>query len=135
MCPNDLDELGRLFHAAYVGTVDYEGESEADARAAVAATFDGEFGAFVSLASVVIEFEGRLASAAFVTLWEGRPLLAFTVTRPEFKGRGLARLCVAASMQALAAGGRRELDLFVTETNTPARALYERLGFRAASAA
>lgn len=55
--------------------------------------------------------------------------------RPEFKGRGLARLCVAASMQALAAGGRREFDLFVTETNTPARALYERLGFRAASAA
>jgi predicted GNAT family acetyltransferase len=126
---DDLDALGTLFYTAYRGTVDDEGESPEEARGVVQAAFDGEFGPFVPDASMVVESGGALLSAAFVTEWQGLPLLAFTVTRPESKGQGHARRCTAASMQALAAAGHRELRLFVTETNVPARVVYERLGF------
>lgn len=129
MVPEDLEALGALFHAAYVGTVDYEGESPEEAVAAVAATFDGEFGTFVPEASRVVDRAGQLLSASFITLWQGRPLLAFAVTRPGFKGLGLSRRCTGAAMHALALAGHAELDLFVTDTNAPALALYARLGF------
>ena len=126
---HELDALATLFHTAYLDTVDYEGESLDEARGVVQAAFDGEFGRFVPEASMVVESGGELLSASFITVWEGLPLLAFTVTRPESKGQGHARRCTAASMQALAAAGHHELRLFVTETNAPARVVYERLGF------
>jgi ribosomal protein S18 acetylase RimI-like enzyme len=126
---HELDALAALFHSAYLDTVDYEGESPDEARGVVQAAFDGEFGRFMPEASMVVESDGALLSAAFVTEWQGLPLLAFTVTRPASKGQGHARRCTAASMQALAAAGHRELRLFVTETNVPARVVYERLGF------
>lgn len=133
MSRQDLEALGALFHAAYVGTVDYEGESPEEAVAAVAATFDGEFGTFMPEASMVVERDGQLLSASFITLWQGRPLLAFAVTSPGFKGQGLSHRCTRAAMHALARAGHAELDLFVTDTNEPALALYARLGFDQAS--
>ena len=131
---DDTEALGRLFHAAYAGTVDDEGETEEEAIAVVRATFAGDFGVFVDDASMVVERDGQLVCAALVTVWNGKPLLAFAVTAPEWKGRGLSRQCVAAAMQALAAAGQRELHLFVTESNLPALAVYRRLGFEAAGA-
>lgn len=135
MTKEDIPQLGKLFLAAYVGTVDYEGESEQEAIEAVEATFGGEFGEFVEASSLVIEQSGRLTSAAFITLWQGQPLLAFSVTAPEFKGQGFAGKCISASMRALAAAGYRELHLFVTSSNASALSAYNRLGFSVASAA
>jgi GNAT superfamily N-acetyltransferase len=135
MTREDIPLLGKLFLEAYFGTVDYEGESEQEAIEAVQATFDGEFGEFIEASSLVIEHSGRLTSAAFVTLWQGQPLLAFSVTAPEYKGQGFAGQCIAASMRALAAAGYRELHLFVTSSNASALSVYNRLGFSVASAA
>lgn len=132
MSAADIEPLGRLLHAAYLGTVDYQGESESEAVAAVQATFDGDFGALVEEASLLVERDGTLLAASFVTLWEDRPLLAFAVTAPGSKGQGLSRGCVAASMRALALAGHRELHLYVTQTNLPALKAYDRLGFRPA---
>lgn len=125
----DLEALGTLFHAAYVGTVDYEGESVQEARAAVLATFQGEFGAYVPGASMLVEQAGVPIAATFITMWQGKPLLAFAVTCPQHKGRGHCQACTAASMAALASMGHDELHLFVTRTNTPALKAYARLGF------
>ena len=135
MTPEDIPRLGKLFLAAYVGTVDYEGESEQEATAAVQATFKGEFGEFLGAASSVIERSNKLVSASFITLWQGQPLLAFSVTAPEHKGSGLAGKCIGASMQALVRAGYEELHLFVTATNASALSVYNRLGFSVASAA
>jgi GNAT superfamily N-acetyltransferase len=129
MTRSDIDRLGSLLFAAYRGTVDDEGETEAEAVAVVRSTFDGEYGAMIPEASLLLEDAGELVSASFVTLWRGGPLLAFAVTHPDRQGQGLSRLCTRAAMQALARAGHTELHLFVTETNAPARALYERLGF------
>ena len=129
MAREDAVALGRLFLDAYVGTIDYEGETEADAAGVVQSTFDGEFGEFVRHASMVVEEGGELVSASFVTLWKGAPLLAFSVTAPPHKGRGLAGLCIRASMRALEGAGYSELHLFVTPGNDPALSAYNRLGF------
>jgi ribosomal protein S18 acetylase RimI-like enzyme len=129
MVRSDAPALGRLFYAAYLGSVDYEGESEADALAVVTGTFDGEYGAWIAPASMLLEEAGQPVSASVVTTWQGRPLLAFAVTHPARKNEGLSRTCTTAAMQALARAGHRELYLFVTGTNAPACALYRRLGF------
>lgn len=134
MTQADTKGLGELVYAAYVGTVDYEGESRADAAAVVEATLNGEFGEFMHAASMLAESATRIISASFITTWQDRPLVAFAVTDPDHKGKGHARRCITAAMQALARSGHRELHLFVTPTNRPALTLYRRLGFAVASA-
>lgn len=125
----DSASLGKLFFDAYVGTIDYEGETKQDAHHAIEASFRGDFGDFDTQASMVIERNGILVSATFITSWKLNPLLAFVVTAPSWQGRGLARNCTIASMRVLAKMGHRELRLFVTPGNEPATALYKRLGF------
>ena len=101
----------------------------------VRSTFDGEFGEFLGQASVVMERKDELVSASFITLWDGQPLLAFSVTTLADKGSGFAGECITASMQVLEHAGYKELNLFVTTTNAPALSVYRRLGFSVASAA
>lgn len=48
----------------------------------------------------------------------------------EYRGTGLGRALLAKSSQTLADAGFEALSLTVTESNTPAVALYERFGFR-----
>lgn len=125
----DVAELGALLFAAYRGTVDDEGESEAAARAEIEKTYAGEYGAFVPGCSRVVERDGRLVSATLITRWQGRPFVAFSVTDPACKRTGLARACMVAAMQCLRAAGETELRLVVTLANTPALSLYNSLGF------
>jgi ribosomal protein S18 acetylase RimI-like enzyme len=50
--------------------------------------------------------------------------------RPWARGRGAGEALVAAVMGWARAGGARQVHLWVTETNDPARRLYQRCGFR-----
>jgi ribosomal protein S18 acetylase RimI-like enzyme len=129
MRADDLAALGTLFYAAYRDTVDHDGESEQEAHDVVQATWTGAHGTLLPEASMVLERDGQLLSAVFVTRWQARPLLAFAITHPLRKGQGLAADCTRAALQALARLGHDELRLFVTPANAPALALYRRLGF------
>jgi ribosomal protein S18 acetylase RimI-like enzyme len=117
-----------MFHA-YIGTADYEGESEEQAAAEIGRTFAGGYGLLNAAGSQVFEQEGRILSATLVTTWQGRPFVAFSMTHPEAKNRGLAGTCMRAAMSVLVSQGHRELRLVVTRANAPALALYTRLGF------
>ncbi len=121
--------LGTLMHRAYLGTIDYEGETIEDAIAEVRKTFAGEHGALMNACSTLIERDRNLVSATLVTRWRDSPFIAFSMTDPLFKRRGLARACLISSTNKLAAAGERELRLVVTLANEPAMALYESLGF------
>lgn len=129
--PRDEDRiaLARLMLAAYAGTADDEGGTEADALAEVDRTFAGGYGTFMRDVSRVVEVDGQIASAALVTRWRERPLLAFSMTLPDRKRRGLARACLLGAIDALRAAGETELLLVVTRANEPAVRLYERMGF------
>ena len=126
----DVEALGALLYHAYLGTVDYAGESEADAVREVERTFAGGYGEFLPVFSRLAEHEGGPVSAALITRLEGAPFLAFSVTHSRHQRTGLARACIISAMQALAAAGERELRLVVTVANAPAVSLYQGLGFR-----
>jgi ribosomal protein S18 acetylase RimI-like enzyme len=125
----DREPLARLMIAAYRGTVDDEGETEADALAAMDMLFAGEFGEYDGEASEVVERDGDIVAATLLTTWEGSPFVAFSMTTPAHQREGLARGGLLRAMGRLAARGEACLDLVVTSANEPAVALYRRLGF------
>lgn len=127
---DDAEALASLMHEAYRGTIDDDGETLDDAGEEIRKTFAGEYGEPLDACSFVAAWpDGRLASASLITVWEGVPLVAFTMTHPEAKGKGLAGALLARSLDTLSRLGYREVSLVVTEGNEPATGLYEWLGF------
>jgi L-amino acid N-acyltransferase YncA len=125
---DDSSRLGRLFHQAYEGTVDDEGETEFDALHEVAQTFDGKYGDFSWSASPVAEIGQLLVSSSLVTLWREFPLLAFTVTLPQYQNNGIVSHIISQSAELLREAGFHELRLVVTRSNSASN-LYRKLGF------
>jgi ribosomal protein S18 acetylase RimI-like enzyme len=125
----DSERLAGLMLAAYRGTVDDEGETDADALAAIDVLFAGEFGAFDAAVSEVVERDGVIVAATLLTDWDGGPFLAFSMTDPGHQRQGLARGGLLRSMCHLADRGETRLDLVVTAANDRAVALYRHLGF------
>jgi GNAT superfamily N-acetyltransferase len=130
---SDEPALAQLMLEAYRGTLDNHGERLDHAHAEVRRTFSGGYGRMLWDASFVIEAEGgqtALASASVLTLWQDRPLLAFSLTHPRARRRGLAATLIGASARTLGLQGYAQLALVVTRGNTPAERLYEKVGFR-----
>ena len=127
----DGTALGLLAYAAYRGSVDDNGEHEAWHVADLTAALAGEYGRFMEPVSRAVPDGDRFAAAVIFTWWDEMPLLAFCLTHPDHQRRGLATRLVTHAARELAADGHDAMHLAVTATN-PARALYERLGFREA---
>jgi GNAT superfamily N-acetyltransferase len=70
-------------------------------------------------AGIVGAFEPQPGTAELVSMW----------VRPEVRGRGVARALVQTVVQWARGEGHACVHLWVTETNNPARRLYERCGF------
>jgi RimJ/RimL family protein N-acetyltransferase len=128
----DLEALGSLMFDAYRGTIDYEGETREEAAREVYAVLAGEYGPFFEDCSYVIEDEGKLLSASMVVLSDkvDSPLLAFSMTHPDHKRKGMAEFLLMASINWLFDANYQELYLVVTGGNIGAIRLYEKLGFR-----
>jgi GNAT superfamily N-acetyltransferase len=128
----DQRQLADLLLDAYRGTVDDEGEGPEEAAAEVARLLGGAYGAFDAAASEVVELGGAIVAATLVTEFEGRPLIAFSLVHPSWRRRGLGRAGLVRTLDRLRSAGWSEVRLAVTETNLPARSLYEQVGFRPA---
>ena len=128
--PSDVPALGVLMLAAYRGTVDDEGETEADAIAEVQGTLSGEYGPFLADCSFAVDDDARIVGASLVTLWEGQSISTYLVVHPDMQRRGLGTFLMATSGNALVRAGYTHVDLFVTEANEPAVSLYRKLGFQ-----
>ncbi len=132
--PADTNALAALMLDAYRGTVDDEGEDLEDAVGAIEALFGGDFGELDFAASVVFRVEREPVAATFVTQYEGRPLIAFSMTRPGAARRGFARRGLHHAFGVLARAGETEVHLVVTDGNDPAAGLYLAEGFSAVDA-
>jgi GNAT superfamily N-acetyltransferase len=128
----DGPALGVLAHAAYRGSVDDNGEHEAWHVADLTSALEDEYGRLMTPVSRAVPAGNELIAATLFTWWDDLPLLAFCLTHPEHQGRGLATRLITHAARELAAEGHEAMHLAVTQTN-PARALYERLGFREAA--
>ena len=125
-----VEELGELMYAAYQGSVDYEGESLEETVREADHTLCGIYGDVIFDASFIAWKGDEAASVTVVTGYEKRfPLLAFSLTRPEYRNRGLARHLISRSMESLVRRAIPQLYLVVTEENVGALALYRKLGF------
>jgi GNAT superfamily N-acetyltransferase len=127
----DGPALGVLAYAAYHGSVDDNGQHEAWHVADLTSALEDEYGRLMTPVSRAVPDGNELVAATLFTWWYDLPLLAFCLTHPDHQGRGLATRLVTHAARELAAEGHEAMHLAVTATN-PARALYERLGFREA---
>lgn len=125
----DAEKLAELVLAAYRGTIDDEGETPDETLEMVRQLFAGEYGVMLWNVSELCLSQGRPVAATICTVWQGRPFVAFMVTAPEWKGRGLARAGLTRAINRLAAAGDPLLRLVVTVGNVPAEKLYTSLGF------
>lgn len=133
----DAHDLAILMYSAFRGTIDDEGETFADAVREIEKTLAGDYGKLLLECSFVIE-EGEFLSSACLISWfdlHAAPLVVFSMTRLEHKGRGMARFLLQQSINTLLDRGHTQLTLIVTDGNKPAQNLYGSLGFQELSAA
>jgi ribosomal protein S18 acetylase RimI-like enzyme len=130
LVPSDAEPVGRLLYDAFHGGVDDEGETVDDAVAVVRELFAAPTVDDLRLdASFVIERSGRLIAAVVTANLTDEPFIAYLMTEPAERRRGLGRCLVLAVLTALAKAGDQSVTLWVTDTNSPALALYEQLDF------
>lgn len=132
----DVDRLAILMDRACRNTIDWERETPEQCRDEMHGTLSGKYGPFLADASFVIvglptldSLEGDILAASLVTLWNEKPLLAFSMTAPDAQGKGYAGFLIERSISALVKHGYPEFFLVVTGGNTAAERLYARLGF------
>lgn len=128
----DIDSLGVLMLESYRCTIDYDGENLEDANSEIQSTLNGKYGPLLEQCSFLKEKNGQILSACIVTWSEDvkLPLLAFSMTHPDSKNKGIATFLLKKSINALLAQGYKELYLVVTKNNIAAHHLYEKIGFR-----
>lgn len=78
----------------------------------------------------VIEDGGRIVATTLLSFPPGAGYVSSVVVDPAHRRRGLARRLLEEARRAAARRGRPFVVLDVLESNTPARALYESLGYR-----
>ncbi|KWV30999.1 GNAT family N-acetyltransferase [Micromonospora rifamycinica] len=81
-------------------------------------------------ASTVAETDGALVALSLVKRDGDRMWSDFTATRPEYRGRGLARLTKQTALHRAAGNGVRTAYTSNDEANAPMLAVNERLGYR-----
>lgn len=125
LIPTDREPLARLMLDAYVGTIDYEGETlteaieEVDSWLASTPMLGHSYGAFV---------DGRLVSAVLFMVVDGAPLIRSVMTDPDHKGHRFGRAVTHAALESLRAAGYPFVTLYITKGNTPSERMFASVG-------
>ena len=130
----DLDLAGDLLHAAYSPQAARHfaphGTAAEWRRYLANMVEQTACGVFDPLATRVVRQQCTLrALALMMTIGPRTAHLAQMVVHPHERGKGIAGQLLKEAATIAAAAGREEMTLLVSESNTPARRLYERLGF------
>lgn len=132
----DTQVLAELMLDAYRGTIDYDDETLDDAVSEVQAYLAGQRGGRPLLGVSRLAFEGSvLVSACLAGDWLERqcPVIAYVMTRAEWKNLGVGQQVLCAVLRALREQGHRRVWAVITEGNTPSERLFGRLAFQRVS--
>jgi ribosomal protein S18 acetylase RimI-like enzyme len=129
-----IELLQRLDARGFRGSVDESllADTPGENARLLAELIGGTYGRFLAEASrVLVERDGTPAAAILCAEQSARTAVVLdAVVDPSWRRRGLGLYLFRWSIQALRALGYATVQLWVTEANAPARALYDRLGFR-----
>ena len=121
----DEPALARLLLDAYRGTIDDEGETEADAEAAIGYSF----ACLRPEASFVATAADELVAMSFVVIVGDRHYIDPVATAARWKERGVGTAAVLASVGAVADSGATEIGAVITDGNVASERLFAGLGF------
>jgi predicted N-acetyltransferase YhbS len=120
---HDDDAPGRLTERAYAGTIDDDLGDNSDGVAEIAGW--RAHGAVASASFVAAADDGLPVAASLVAKNSAKAFwIAYVITDPEWKGRGLGTAVVAASLGAL---GGTAVSAGVTDGNKPSERLLRSL--------
>ena len=126
----DLPLLAESIFDAYLDTADAIHDATlADAIAEVQSYLDGDSGEPLLDCSFIALDEDFPVSASLISLYQDIPLLAYTFTTSDWKGKGLSIALTQLSMNALAARGYDQLTTFIADVDTDNEQIYKTLGF------
>ncbi|MFI9379770.1 GNAT family N-acetyltransferase [Kutzneria sp. NPDC052558] len=124
LTPDDDTALGTLMERAYAGTIDDDLGDNNDGAVEIAAWRQR---AIADASFVAVGEDNQPLAASLVSPGrDGTAMIAYVITDPQCKGRGLGTAVVAASLQALPGA---VVLAGVTDGNTPSERLLTSLGF------
>ena len=123
----DSKELAPLFHSAYHGSVDDEGETLQDWGEIIEDIKADKFGERIDDASFIICKNGELTSGIIIGLEDDYPYIISLVTAPTYQRQGLATKLILSASKVLKEK-YKELILYVNENNINAIDLYIKMG-------
>lgn len=129
----DAPALAELMIDAYRGTIDDDGETYEDAFAEVHAYLNGERGGPPWLTISRQAFvDTRLVGACLVSQWSERqlPIIAYILTRADWKRRGIGRQILSSVLEVLRENGFSEVRAVITQGNEPSENLFRQMGFQ-----
>ena len=124
--PTDRDALSHLILDAYRGTIDYEGETLAEAAVEIGSWLDDPTSRLDC--SLCAESDGSIVAGVLVSDWDDTQLIGIVMTAAAYKQRGLGRLVTQSALEALSAAGSDRVALYITEGNTASEKLFASLG-------
>ena len=128
----DHQLLADLMLDSYRDTIDYDGETIADAISEVGSYFSGLPEDSTLLDSSWLGFmQNSLVCASLVGFWEDRnsPIISYVMTASQWKGKHLATSSVTRSLHSLAESNHTQVYAVITEGNVPSEQVFRHIGF------
>ena len=126
----DQQILAELMLDSYRGTIDDDGETIDDAIREVDSYFSHQDSGWFDYSWLAF-IENDLVCASLVGFWKDRnsPIISYVMTASQWKGKQLATLGVARSLQSLAENSYTKVYAVITDGNVPSEKIFGRLGF------
>jgi RimJ/RimL family protein N-acetyltransferase len=126
---DDVPTLAALMLDAYRGTVDYDGETIAQAQMEVEDFFQGAYGQPLLDCSRLGFIKEALVTACLAAWWGDVPLISFVMTAAAWKNQGLGNAILQEALRLLSEAGHKEVRAVITEGNLPSEKIFAQAGF------
>ena len=124
---DDRLALADLMMSAYIGTIDYDGETHDQAVQEVDGWFDRD--TYLATSRVAVDSGGEIVAAILNSTWDEVAMVGYVMTSAERKGEGIASALVDLAVDAMLDDDFDEVTAWITDGNLPSEAIFARAGF------